>query len=105
MLVAWRPFAPEYAFGKFNIGNALPILTALANFAGCPAVALPVALPGEILPASGNQITTFEFAISATPAGTGTPLDFVATLGEQAHGVLVGDSDCLRIRHRQGKER
>lgn len=47
------PTAPQRAFVH---GTPAPAnqadLTALANFAGCPAVALPVALEGEALPAS-----------------------------------------------------
>ena len=47
------PTAPQRAFlhGTRAPANQAD-LTALANFAGCPAVALPVALPGEALPAS-----------------------------------------------------
>ena len=47
------PTTPQRAFAH---GAPIPAnqadLTALANFADCPAVALPVALPGEALPAS-----------------------------------------------------
>ena len=47
------PTAPQRAFPH---GNPAPAnqadLTALANFAGCPAVAIPVPLTGETLPAS-----------------------------------------------------
>ncbi|MEM1300093.1 MAG: amidase family protein [Pseudomonadota bacterium] len=47
------PTTPQRAFAH---GVPAPSnqadLTALANFAGCPAVALPVVLPGEALPAS-----------------------------------------------------
>lgn len=47
------PTAPQRAFphGMPAPSNQAD-LTALANFAGCPAVALPVPLQGEILPAS-----------------------------------------------------
>lgn len=51
------PTAPQRAFPH---GTPAPAnqadLTALANFAGCPAVALPVALPGEVLPVSVQLI-------------------------------------------------
>ena len=51
------PTAPQRAFPH---GTPVPAnqadLTALANFAGCPAVVLPVALPGEDLPASVQLI-------------------------------------------------
>lgn len=47
---------PTTAQRAFPHGGPVPAnqadLTALANFTGCPAVALPVVLPGEALPAS-----------------------------------------------------
>ena len=49
----FMPTTPQRAFAH---GDPIPAnqadLTALANFAGCPAVALPVALPSDVLPAS-----------------------------------------------------
>jgi len=51
------PTSPQRAFAH---GAPIPAnqadLTALANFSGCPAVALPVALPGEVLPASVQML-------------------------------------------------
>lgn len=47
------PTTPQRAFRHRDpIPANQADLTALANFAGCPAVALPVALAGEVLPAS-----------------------------------------------------
>lgn len=55
--VVLMPTAPQRAFAH---GVAVPAnqadLTALANFAGCPAVSIPVVLPGEVLPASVQLI-------------------------------------------------
>ncbi len=51
------PTVPQRAFAH---GSHVPEnqadLTALANFSGCPSVALPVSLPGEILPGSVQLI-------------------------------------------------